>query len=101
MPTHDPTPGPRPFTGVAAVWAVAAEVAAIYVLSTLPTPLYVAYQQEFDFSHVTLTLIYAAYVVGTVAAMFLFGRLSDQIGRRVVVLASLAVAAASTVVFLL
>ena len=86
--------------GNAAAWIVAAEVAVIYILSTLPTPIYVIYRQQFHFSEITLTLIYAAYVVGTVATMFFLGRLSDQIGRRPVVLSSLGIAAAGAVIFL-
>ena len=50
--------------------------------STLLTPLYVIYRQKFGFSGVTLTLIYAAYVVGNLGALLLFGRVSDQVGRR-------------------
>jgi len=91
---------PGTVTGSAAMWAVAAEIAGIYVLSTIPTPLYVIYEQEFHFSQIMLTLIYAAYVVGTVSAMFFFGRLSDQIGRRSVVLVSLGIAGVSALVFL-
>jgi MFS family permease len=65
----------------------------------LPTPIYVLYRQQFRFSEIVLTLIYAAYVIGTVATMFFLGRLSDQIGRRPVVLISLGIAAASAIVF--
>lgn len=81
------------------LWA--AEVAVIYILSTLPTPIYVIYRQQFHFSEITLTLIYAAYVIGTVATMFFLGRLSDQIGRRPVVLSSLGIAVAGAVTSLL
>jgi MFS family permease len=90
-------------TTVAAEWSlavVAAELATVYVLSTLPTPLYPIYQAEFGFSQLILTLIFAAYVVGTASAMFLLGRLSDQIGRRPVVMVALGLAAASTLMFL-
>jgi MFS family permease len=80
---------------------VAASLATIFVLSTLPTPLYESYRQAFGFSEITLTLIYAAYVVGTVTTMFFLGRLSDEIGRRPVVLVSLLLATLSTVLFLL
>ena len=60
--------GSRPvLRGAAAMWAVAAELGAIYVLSNLPTPLYVIYRQAFGFSQLTLTVIYAVYVVGTIA----------------------------------
>lgn len=82
------------------MWIVAAEIAVIYMLSTLPTPLYVLYRQAFHFSQITLTVIYAVYVIGTVAIMFFFGRLADQIGRRPIVLVSLAMAAGSAAIFL-
>src|SRR5262249_49048682 len=68
---------------------VAAELATLYVLSTLPTPLYPIYQDEFGFSQLVLTLIFAAYVVGTASAMFFLGRLSDQVGRWPVVMVAL------------
>jgi MFS family permease len=81
-------------------WAVAGTLAVVYVLSTLPTPLYVAYRQAFGFSPLMLTLVYAAYVIGTLATMLLAGRLSDQVGRRPMALAAVAVAAIAAVVFL-
>src|SRR6266513_6562593 len=65
----------------------------------IPTPIYVIYRQQFHFSDVVLTLIYAAYVIGTITTMFFLGRLSDQVGRRSVVLISLGIAAASAIVF--
>ena len=85
----------------AAMWIVAAEVVIIYLISTLPTPLYEVYRSSFGFSEIMLTLIFAAYVAGTLAAMFFLGKLSDQIGRRPIVLAALGIAGASAVVFLL
>jgi hypothetical protein len=60
--------------GAAAAWLVAAALAAIYVLSTLPTPLYVVYREAFHFGRITLTLVYAAYVAGSLGAMLVFGR---------------------------
>jgi MFS family permease len=47
-----------------------------------------------------LTVIYAIYIVGAVLTMFFFGRLSDQIGRRPVVLVSLGIAALGMLLFL-
>ena len=76
------------------MWAAGAAVCVSYILSTLPTPLYPIYQEAFHFSRVMLTVIYAVYVIGAVATMFFFGRLSDQVGRRLVVLISLGVMAA-------
>ena len=83
----------------AVMWAAGAAICVSYILSTLPTPLYPLYEQTFHFSQIVLTVIYAVYVVGTVTAMFFFGRLSDQVGRRLVVLISLGIAAAGALVF--
>lgn len=66
----------------------------------LPTPLYVIYQKEWGFSSGILTVIFAVYAAGLLVMLLLFGRLSDRIGRRQVLLLSLVVALASTVVFL-
>jgi MFS family permease len=82
------------------VWDVAASLAVIYVLSTVPTPLYELYRERLGFSGVTLTVIYAVYVVGSLGAMFFLGRLSDQIGRRPVVLASLIAGVVAVILFL-
>ena len=50
--------------------------------TTLPTPLDGLYQQEFGFSALMVTVIFATYAAGVIAALLLLGRLSDQIGRR-------------------
>src|SRR5216110_1815544 len=86
--------------GRAAMWVAESAICVSYILSTLPTPLYVIYRQTFQFSQIMLTVIYAVYVVGTVTTMFFLGRLSDQIGRRPVVLISLGIAAAGAVIFI-
>jgi MFS family permease len=87
-------------TGHMAIVAVATMIGTMFAGSTLLTPLYVMYKQAYGFSGVTLTLIYATYVVGNLGALLLFGRASDQLGRRAVALPALAVAALSTLVFL-
>ncbi len=71
----------------------------MFVGAILPTPLYPIYKQHFGFSAVTLTLIYAVYVLGNLVALLFLGRLSDQIGRRVVSLPAIGVAIASAIVF--
>jgi hypothetical protein len=80
---------------------VATLVGVMFIATTLPTPLYVIYEHTFGFSRVTLTLVYAVYVVGNLVALLLLGRTSDIIGRRKVSLAAIAVAAVSTFFFLL
>jgi MFS family permease len=69
--------------------------------TTRPTPLYAIYQQDFGFSELMVTVIFATYAAGVIAALMLFGPLSDKIGRRRVLLPGLALAALSAVAFLL
>ena len=69
--------------------------------ATLPTPLYPLYEAELGFGGVTVTLIFATYAVGVAAALIFTGRLSDQIGRRAVLLPGLALAVISSAVFLI
>src|SRR5262249_2017331 len=64
------------------------------------TPLYSLYQRKFGFSEITLTLIFAVYVLGNILALLLFGQASDQLGRKRVGLSALALAAVSAVLFL-
>jgi MFS family permease len=69
--------------------------------TTLPSPLYPLYQQRYGFQALMTTVIYAVYAAGVLAALLLFGRASDAVGRRRVLLAGLAASAASALVFLL
>jgi MFS family permease len=75
-------------------------ISAAFAGSTLVTPLYVIYKQEFGFSQITLTLVYGAYVLGNLVALLFFGHVSDEIGRRRTILPAMAIAIASTLVFL-
>ena len=69
--------------------------------TTMPTPLYPIYQQELGFGGLMVTVVFATYAVGVLAALLLVGRLSDQVGRKAVLLPGLGVAAASSLVFLI
>jgi MFS family permease len=82
------------------MWAAVFGLGALYVGSTLPTPLYPVYRREFGFSELMVTAIYASYVIGNLAVLFAFGRISDQLGRRPTTLAAFAVLIASAVCFL-
>src|SRR3954467_9151433 len=88
------------FRGPIAIGTVAGMIGVLFAGSTVLTPLYVIYKQQFGFSQISLTLVYAAYVVGNLAALLLFGRLSDEIGRRRTAVSAMAIAIASAVVFL-
>ncbi len=80
---------------------VAGELAMMFIGATLPAPLYPIYRRAFGFSGITLTLIYAVYVLGNLVALLIFGRLADQIGRRNATLSAIGFAIAGTAAFAL
>ncbi|MGV9294945.1 MFS transporter [Amycolatopsis sp. NPDC003676] len=71
---------------VGSPWLAAWPVTAVFVLSNAPTPLYVLWQHRLGFSAGTLTVIFAAYIAGLLAALLVAGRASDRLGRKPVVL---------------
>jgi MFS family permease len=68
--------------------------------SSTPSPLYGIYRQLWDFSPAVLTLVYATYAFGVLTALILAGRISDEVGRRPVLLAALATLTVTTVLFM-
>ena len=83
-----------------AYWVAAGVIGLGLYASLTPSPLYGAYSVLWHFSPLTLTLIYATYAFGVLATLLLAGSLSDSVGRRPVLLASLAGLAVATVLFL-
>ncbi|MFF0011294.1 MFS transporter [Streptomyces sp. NPDC005374] len=79
---------------------VAVAFAVTMLGTTLPTPLYPLYQHRLGFSTLMSTVIFAAYAVGVLTALVLFGRVSDVLGRRRILLPGLACAVLSGLVFL-
>lgn len=75
--------------------------AAIMVGTTLPTPMYALYSDQMNFSVLTTTVVFATYAGGVLFALVVFGRWSDAIGRRPMLVAGVVFALASAVVFLL
>jgi MFS family permease len=69
--------------------------------SVTPSPLYHTYSALWHFSPLTLTLVYATYAFGVLATLLLAGRVSDDVGRRPVLLVALAALMGSTVLFML
>lgn len=96
----DRAPGVR-LHGGTAMLAATLVLARVFVASNLPAPLYVLYAERFGFSELVLTVVYAVYVIGSILAVTIFGRISDQIGRRPVLLLSIVLSAASAVIFVL
>lgn len=92
---------PRTLGRGAAFWTVAGATATLLAASSAPSPLYPVLQARIGFSALTLTVIFAVYVVALLVALLTVGRLSDFLGRRPVLAAALVVEAASMGLFLL
>src|SRR5215472_3556972 len=97
------TAGPRRtgwrLSGRPAMYLLASLIVSLLAASAAPTPLYAIYQADWGFTPITTTIVFGVYAVAVLAALLTLGRLSDYVGRRPVLLAALAVQAASLVVF--
>ncbi len=83
-----------------AFWLLAFVLTTTMLGTTLPTPLYVIYQAQWHFSAAVVTVTFAVYAAGVLAALLLAGRSSDQAGRKPVLAVALASSTLSTVVFI-
>lgn len=72
----------------------------LYLAAGAPTPLLAFYQEQWHFPAAVLTLAFAAYAIGFLAAMLTVGSLSDHVGRRPVLIGALLVQVVSTLMFL-
>lgn len=81
-------------------WLVALALFTIMAAASAPSPLYVVYQARWGFSTLTLTVVFAIYVLALLVALITVGRLSDHLGRRPVLLTALVVEAVGMAVFL-
>jgi len=91
----------RGVTGWPAVTLIGAAFAVVMLGATLPTPLYPLYEKAFGFGELVTTVVFAVYAVGVIAALLLVGHWSDQVGRRPMLRAGLALSGLSALVFLL
>ncbi|MFI5586114.1 MFS transporter [Amycolatopsis sp. NPDC051758] len=86
--------------GRGAAFGLLVVVTVLLMASTsAPSPIYPLYLRRWGFSVTMLTVVFAVYVAGLVAALLTAGSLSDHLGRRPVLAGSLLVAAAGTAVF--
>ncbi len=82
-------------------YVVTAAVLVLVMLGgTLPVPLYTLYERAMGFGPLGVTVVFAAYVLGTLFALVALGDLSDHVGRRKVLALAVACAAVSTGLFL-
>jgi MFS family permease len=90
----------RGLSGSAAFAAVAGVFVLFMSASSAPSPLYVIYQTEWNFSATTLTMVFAVYVVGMIGALLMLGALSDHVGRRPVLASAIALEVAAMSLFI-
>ncbi|HEY7374984.1 MAG TPA: MFS transporter [Polyangia bacterium] len=67
--------------------------------SSAPTPLYTVYQAAWGFSPVTITVVFGVYALAVLAALLVFGSLSDHVGRRPILLATTLIQAVAMAIF--
>ncbi len=86
-------------------WSAFTVVAGVVLLalfaSATPSPLYADYAARWHFSTPMLTVVFAAYAFGALTALLLVGRLSDDLGRRPLLAAGLAVLLGAMLLFAL
>src|SRR6202000_1257426 len=93
-------PGNRTLPAAAAFWVLAVLFLMLFFASAAASPLYPVYQAEFRFSAATLTAVFAVYVLVLLVTLLFFGSVSDYLGRRPVIIASLIFSVAACAVFL-
>jgi Major Facilitator Superfamily len=91
--------GPGVFSSTAMTAYSFAGAILIGASSGAVTPLYRLYQQSMNLTPFWITVVFASYVVSLLAALLTVGSLSDYVGRRPVILASLLVNAAAMLIF--
>lgn len=79
----------------------AATLVSLYLASGAPTPLLLVWQREWDFPDSLVALAFAIYAFTFLIALLVGGSLSDHLGRKPVIVVSLAVAIGSIGMFML
>lgn len=79
-------------------WFVALAFLTLMAFGTAPTPLWPIYQVRDHFGPTTVTIAFAAMVVGAASSFRLLGHLSDRLGRRRIIVPALLVGILSAVV---
>lgn len=90
----------NPVTHRSGFWVVAVSFFLTMAFATIPTPLYALYQRVDHFPTFTLTIIFAAYVVGVGVSLVFVGHLSDAHGRKRLIVLALVLALVSAVIFI-
>src|SRR5690349_22371887 len=100
--TYTPAALRRRLLSPSLAYALVASVVGLALFASItPSPLYGTYRELWGFSPLVLTLVYGTYAFGVLASLILAGRLSDEVGRRPVLLVALGGLMVTSVVFML
>jgi MFS family permease len=80
-------------------WLLACLLVFVMCSASAPAPLYAVYQQMWGFPAITLTAAYGVFALAGLATLLTTGRLSDHIGRRLVLVVALLGDVAGMLVF--
>ncbi len=80
-------------------WLLAGTLALLLFASSAPSPLYVVYQGQWDFSALTLTAVFAVYALALLGALLVAGSVSDHAGRRPTLIVALVLEIAAMLTF--
>jgi hypothetical protein len=89
----------RRIGGTPALVLLASLIVSLLAASAAPTPLYALYQRSWHFAPLTTTIVFGVYAIAVLVSLLTFGRLSDYVGRRPVLLVALAVQVAALLIF--
>nr|WP_280909549.1 MFS transporter [Leucobacter exalbidus] len=102
-PVNQVTPGTQPgrwrLGRRGSFWAAALVLALVLWSSGAPSVLYPIYAEQWALTPLTVTTVFATYQLALLLVLPLIGNLSDQIGRRRVMIWGVALIAASAVLF--
>lgn len=93
-------PMPSPARHHAGFWFVAFAFLVSMAFCAVPAPLYSLYQARDGFSTFMITVIFAAYAVGVMISLILAGHISDWVGRKKILIVSLAFEVVAAVMFI-
>ncbi|CAM5660162.1 MFS transporter [Streptomyces griseorubiginosus] len=84
--------------GLGGLVLLSSVVVSLLAASSAPTPLYATYATAWHFSPLTTTVVFGVYAIAVLVSLLVFGRVSDHVGRRPVLLATLALQIAAMAV---